>query len=266
MIRIMCVGPARLYEAMASLSFDYRIKTPISRTVIFTPYSRTDVENALLEFDIDYSKFTILPDTYFSDIYDLSRWTHDNWYKQQALKLCALDSFESEEFLIQDADLLLLKDYDAFIDGKPNFKAEALWNDYHTVYADCVYGILGLTRGIELSLVNELMPYRKQDWISLKLYIEDRYSKSWLDVMPDYRVFDDTKWFSEYELLGIWKTNQTGWNYFDWVSQPPINSWEDVLNTNWNEFSAVKFHVRPLKFMTAQQAKDLVKYIHDTVN
>jgi hypothetical protein len=84
--------------------------------------------------------------------------------------------------------------------------------------------------------------------------------------MPDYRVFDDTKWFSEYELLGIWKTNQTGWNYFDWVSQPPINSWEDVLNTNWNEFSAVKFHVRPLKFMTAQQAKDLVKYIHDTVN
>lgn len=262
----MCVGPGRLYEAMATLSFDYRIKTPIDRTIIITPYSRTEVENALLEFNVDYSKFVILNDNYFDGIYDLSRWAHDNWYKQQALKLCALDIFDAEQFLIQDADLLLLKDYDPFINGEPNFKAEGLWNDYHKVYADCIEDILGLTRGVNLSLVNEIMPYLKQDWIELKTYIERINGKNWLDVPPDYKEFDGTKWFSEYELLGIWKTNQKGWHYFDWVSQPPINSWDDVYNTNWSEYSAVKFHVRPLKFMNKDEATNLVKYIYDTVN
>ena len=35
----MCIGPRRIYEAMATLSFDYKIKTPIDHTVIITPYS-----------------------------------------------------------------------------------------------------------------------------------------------------------------------------------------------------------------------------------
>lgn len=262
----MCIGPMRLYEAMATLSFDYRIKTPISKTVIFTPYPRHEVETALLEFNIDYSNFVVLGDGYFDNTYDLTRWTHDNWYKQQALKLCALDLFDSDKFLIQDADLLLLKDYEAFVDNEPNFKAEILWNSYHKVYAECVEGILGLSRGIELSLVNELMPYYKQDWEELREYIENKHSKNWLDAIADYKPFDNTKWFSEYELLGIWKTNQTGWKYFEWPGQPPINTWDDFYNTDWTKFSAVKYHARPLKFMTAEEAKKVVKHIYDTVS
>lgn len=266
MIRIMCVGPGRLYEAMATLSFDYRILTPITQTIIFTPYDQSMVIDALLEFGIDCSKFVILNDNYFDTKYDISRWTHDNWYKQQAFKLCALDHFSSEQFLIQDADLLLTKNYTTFEDNKPVFKAESLWNDYHKVYADCVEGIIGYRRKIDVSLVNEFMPYLKQDWLELKTFIESKHNKSWLDVIPDYRPFDNTKWFSEYELLGIWKTNHNDYDWNVWISQPPINTWDDFYNTNWNLYSAVKFHARPLKFMTADDAKKVIEYIYDTVN
>ena len=67
--RIMCIGPKRLYEAMATLSFDHRIKTPIDKTIIFTPYSRDEVENSLDEFSIEYSNFEILSDDYFASLY-----------------------------------------------------------------------------------------------------------------------------------------------------------------------------------------------------
>lgn len=262
----MCVGPQRLYEAMATLSFDYKIKTPIAKTIIITPYTRTEVENALIEFGIDYSKFVVLNDNYFDDLYDLSRWSHDNWYKQQALKLCALDTFSAEQFLIQDADVMLLEDYEAFINSEPNFKAEDLWNEHHAVYAAGVEGIIGLKRGLNYSLVNEILPYYKSDWLELKYYIQQRHNKGWLDAIADHKPFDDTKWFSEYELLGIWKTNRGGWKYFTRVGQPPITSWDDVYSTNWKELSAVKYHTRPLKFMDKQQAIELVRFINDTIN
>lgn len=267
--RIICVGPRRLYEAMATLSFDYKISTPIDQTVIFTPYDKSIVEHALKEFSVNYENFVILNDEFFNDKYDITRWSHDNWYKQQAFKLCALDYFDSEKFLIQDADLLITKNYDVFIGNKPVFKAESLWNDYHMLYAKGIEEIIGYRRKIDVSLVNEFMPYLKSDWVKLKTFIEHKYNKSWLDAIPDIRPFDNTKWFSEYELLGIWKTNQDDYNWNIWVSQPsqpPINTWDDFYNINWNLHSAVKFHVQPLKFMTAEEAHKVVKHIYDTVN
>lgn len=266
LIRIMCIGPRRLYEAMATLSFDYRISPSIDKTIIFTPYNRAEVKRALAEFNVECSKFEILSDDYFNGKYDLSRWTHDNWYKQQAFKLCALDYFDNERFLIQDADLLLTKKYEIFSEGKPVFKAEKIWNNHHEIYADCIGDIIGYRRKIDISLVNEFMPYLKQDWIELKTFIEKKYNKSWLNVIPDYRKFNSTKWFSEYELLGIWKTNRDNYSYNIWMSQPPISSWDDFYNTNWNLYGSVKFHTEPMKFMNKEQAKQVVKHINDTIN
>ena len=54
--------------------------------------------------------------------------------------------------------------------------------------------------------------------------------------------------------------------YFEYISQPPIDSWEDFYSVNWNTFGAVKFHARPLKFMTSDEAKQVVEHINDTVN
>ena len=255
--RIMCVGPNRINEAMATLSFDYQIYPRLDKTYIISPYAEQQFRLLFKEFNIDDQSITILPENYFDQYYDLNRWKHNNWYKQQAFKLCALDHFDSEYFLIQDCDLILLKPYSVWVSGNLNFKAEPLWNDYHTVYADMVEKIIGMKRAIPCSLVNELMPNSKQDSQSLKDLIGD-----WINVIPDAKEYDNSKWFSEYELLGIYKTNKTGWCYFENVSQPPIYTWDDFYNTDWSKQSSVKFHARPLKFMTVQEAHNVVEFIN----
>lgn len=262
--RLMCVGPDRIIEAMATLSFDHRIFPQLDRTIIISPYTQQDFYTLFQEFNINSTKFTILPDTYFDQYYDLSRWSYSNWYKQQAFKLCALDHFDSEYFLIQDCDLILLKPYAIFNSGYLNYKAEPLWNEHQKVYADAVKMIIGLDRKIPYSLVNELMPYKKSDWQSLKEHIENVHQASFLDAVPNVRAFDETNWFSEYELLGIWKTNQSVlWTYFSNPSQPKIDSWEDFYTVNWARFSSVKFHAPPLKHMSQQEARDLIKFLRD---
>ncbi len=87
---------------------------------------------------------------------------------------------------------------------------------------------------------------------------------SFLAAVPNVCAFDKTNWFSKYELLGIWKTNQSVlWTYFSNPSQPKIDSWEDFYAVNWARFSSVKFHAPPLKHMSQQEAKDLVKFLRD---
>jgi hypothetical protein len=162
---------------------------------------------------------------------------------------------------LQDADVILLKPYTVWASGDLNFKAETLWNDHHRVYAEMVEKIIGMRRAIPYSLVNELMPYSKTDWLALKELLGD-----WINLIPDIRPFDETKWFSEYELLGIYKTNQTGWTYFSCKSQPPVNTWAEVWAIDWNRQNSLKFHTSPLKFMNKDEAHQLVRYVNDTIN
>jgi hypothetical protein len=252
----------RINEAMASLSFDYRIFPQLDHTYIFSPYTEQDFLTLFSEFNINSQHFTILPDTYFDQYYDLDRWLYSNWYKQQALKLCALDHFDSDYFLIQDCDLIVLEPYSIFNGGHLNFKAESLWNEHQKIYADMIKQIIGLDRKIPYSLVNELMPYKKTDWQALKEHIENVHQTSFLDAIPNVRPFDNVNWFSEYELLGIWKTNQSAlWTYFSSPSQPSINSWDEFYTVDWKKYNSVKFHAPPLKHMSIQHAKDLVKFL-----
>jgi hypothetical protein len=263
----MCVGLDRINEAMVTLKFDYMICSQIDHTYIISPYSVKDFEYLFDEFNINKQNFTILDDDYFGQYYDLSRWSHDNWYKQQAFKLCALDYFDSEYFLIQDCDLILLKPYSIWNSGKLNFKAEQIWNDHHLVYAGMVKEIIGLDRKIPYSLVNELMPYGKSDWQGLKEHIENVHGKNFLDAIADVRPFDETKWFSEYELLGIWKTNQSqAWTYFSNSSQPPIYTWDDFYTIDWKKCNNVKFHVQPLKFMNIEEAHKVMEYLTNVIS
>ena len=260
--RIMCVGTNRLNETMATLSFDHNLTVKPDHTHIISPYSTEEVQTAFKQFNLDFTNYTVFNDSYFANYYDLSKWSHDNWYLQQAFKLCALDHFDSTHFLIQDCDLILLKPYACLVDDKLNFKTENLWNPHQQVYGDMVNELLGIKRQIPYSMVNEIMPYLKQDWIELKSYIEHRHNTNFLDALASIRAFDHTKWFSEYELLGIWKTAQpSSWVHFKSMSQPPVDSWEDFYSIDWNQFQTVKFHTPPLKHMTTQEALDLVEYL-----
>jgi hypothetical protein len=259
--RIFLIGPGRINEAAVTLSFDNNLNPLPDKTYIISPYPQHKLDSVFNEFGINSAKYTLLDDTYFEERYDLSRWKKDHWYLQQALKLCAIDHFDSDYFLIQDCDQVPLKRFDFFVDGKLNFKVENLWNPYQELYAEMVTQLTGITRTLDYSLVNELMPYSKQDWLTLKQLIETRSSCSWLDAIPNARPFEEIKWFSEFELLGMYKTSLDGWTYYPAVSQAAINTWEDVYTIDWSKQDTIKFLTQPLKYMNIDSAKNLLNYL-----
>jgi len=72
----------------------------------------------------------------------------------------------------------------------------------------------------------------------------------------------EPKWFSEFELLGIYKTNQpSGWAYYNAVPQPAINTWEDFFNHDWTKQDTIKFLTQPLKYMDIASAKLVLAHL-----
>lgn len=260
--RIFPIGPSRINEAAITLRFDDRINPRPDITYIITPYPQHKIDSTFAELELDSSDYTVVNDLYFEKYYDLSRYKHDHWYYQQALKLCAFDHFDSEYFLLQDCDQVPLKQFDFFVDGKLNFKVELLWNQYQELYSEMAGRLTGLKRVLNYSLVNELMPYSKQDWNDLKQLIEDRNGCFWLDAFPNLRELGEPKWLSEFEILGIYKTNQpTGWTYYPATPQAPIFTWEDFYAVDWTKQNTVRFLTQPLKYMHIDQAKKVIEYL-----
>lgn len=253
--RIMCIGPRRLYEAACVLSFDYNIQACIDETYIISFYRQQELIDCFRNFGIDYSKFIFIHD---SELTGLDAWQTNTWYFQQAAKLHMLDTIDSECFLIQDSDLLCLKPYRPFQDGKPVFRVEGLWNPFQSRYAEGIQYITGLKRQIEYSFVTEIMPYTKQDWLGCRQLIADRFGGDWRTAIPEQFPLNDDQWFSEYELLGIYKTNQDPDYYVDEDINVVIKSWSDLDGIDWSVVPTLKFKDRPLKFMTEAAARELV--------
>ena len=261
--RIMCVGQGRITETMVTLSFDNNLVTKPTQTYIISPYSYEVMRPAFTKFNIDTDTITVLSDQYFEQYYKLGEWAKSNWYKQQAFKLCALDHFDSEYFLIQDCDIALIKPYNILVDGKLNFKAEELWNPHQHLYGDMISEILGIPRTLPVSLVNEILPYTKEDWQFLKRVLEKQYKTDFLSAIASVKPFDDTKWFSEYELLGMFKMfkDDDSWAHYITASQPPIDTWDDFYNTDWSKQDTCKFHAPPLKFMSVEEGLKVVEHL-----
>lgn len=263
--RILPIGPSRINEAAVTLSFDDNLNPKPDVTYIISPYPQHKIDTVFAEFGLDTSNYRLLDDLYFEEYYDLSRYKHNHWYYQQALKFCAIDHFDSDYFLIQDCDQVPLRQFDFFVDGKLNFKAERLWNPYQELYAEMTEKLIGLKRVLDYSLVNELMPYSKADWVELKALIEKRNGCSWLDAIPNLRELGEPKWLSEFEILGIYKTNQPdGWTYYPAISQPAIDSWDDFYAIDWSEHDTVKFLTQPLKYMNIIDAKKVIEYLKNS--
>ena len=265
--RILLIGPGRINEAAVTLSFDDNLNPLPDKTYIISPYPQHKLNEIFTEFELDSSAYTLLDDLYFEQFYNLSRYKHNHWYYQQALKFCALDYFDSEYFLLQDCDQVPLKRFDFFVDNKLNFKAENLWNPYQELYAEMVERLIGMKRTLSYSLVNELMPYSKQDWNDLKQLIEERNNCFWLDSFPNIRELGEPKWLSEFELLGIYKTNQpNGWAHYTAIPQAAINSWEEFYAIDWAKQDTIKFLTHPLKYMNIDSAKKVIEHIKSLTN
>lgn len=251
--RIMMVGPGRIYEAACSLSFDHNLSPSIDQTIVVSPYSWVTLTSTFLSFGINVDSFKFVLDVDCIEQFELQDWKH-HWYLQQGIKLSLLDTVDSDKFLIQDCDVFAIKPYKFFKDDIPCFRVEELWNDYQLVYAEKVEKLIGYSRKIPYSFVTEFMPYTKDEWNQCKQHIEHRFSMPWKAAIKSVSDFDDTKWFSEYEMLGMYKTN-TSTNYaYETDTHPELNTLTDLRNADWSMISTVKFKARPFKYMVGSDA------------
>ena len=255
--RIMCVGPGRLIEAACSLSFDHNILSTIDQTIIVSPCTESHLKQSWQQFNIDYTKLQFVQD---SNIPGLNRWTSSGWYLQQGIKLSLLDSIESDYFLIQDCDVFLLDPWTPF-DTRINFRVEHIWNPQQLVYADAVEQLTGFKRGEDCSFVTEIFPLSKKDWLACSQQITQHTGKDWRDAIPNFHPFDESKWFSEYELLGICKTNLDD-NYTVSLDpfHPDVRTWDDVWTADWRSVSVIKCRAQPFKFMDETQAHQAIEF------
>jgi Family of unknown function (DUF6492) len=255
--RIMCVGPGRVIEAACSLSFDHNILATIDQTIIASPLEESILREQWQQFGIDYTKLKFVQDR---DIAGLDRWRSSNWYLQQGIKLSLLDSLESDYFLIQDCDVFLLRPWTPFTDTV-NFRVEHIWNPQQTVYADAIERLIGFQRVEDCSFVTEMFPFSKKDWLACSHKITQHTGKDWRDAVPDLRPFDQSKWFSEYELLGICKTNlDKDYTVSLDPFHPDVRTWEDVWTADWQSVSVIKCRARPFKFMNQAQALQAIEF------
>ena len=248
----MMIGPGRLNDACCALSFDEFLSPVIDQTVIVSPLSSDSIQQKFAQFPyIDQSKLVFKKDSEFN----LVGWD-DNWYKQQGIKFSLLDSLDSD-IVIQDADVFYLKPWEFIRDGHPVFRTEDVWNDHHAVYEDAVYKLIGAIRLSNESYVTEFMPYLKRDWHKLN----QQLGGDWQTAIKSVASFDDTKWLSEYELLGIYKSVFDQDNYHYIKDQMPIFQHIEQLETlDWSNANVVKFKARPLKGMNEQDAHRIIDY------
>lgn len=247
--RIMMVGAGRMYEAACTLCFDKNLYPKIDETIIVSPYSFVTLTKEFENFDIDVSNFKFYHDSELIEKFNLQAWSLNHWYLQQGIKLSLIDNIDSD-FLIQDCDVFAIRPYHYFVDCNPTFRVEELWNNYQHVYADKVKELIDIDRSIPYSFVTEFMPYLKKDWQSCKKSIEEKHNQPWQEAIINLAPFDDTKWLSEYELLGIYKTNKDqNYQYIIEKTYPEVKTLEELFNIDSNITETIKFKAQPFKYM-----------------
>ena len=257
--RIMTVGPGRIYEAACALCFDHNLYPKIDKTVIVAPFGSSHILEIFDKFNININ-LEFVHDQDLIESAALDDWVSDTWYLQQALKLALLDQLPGEKFLIQDSDVFALKPYRYFVANTPTLRVEDVWNDHHYIYEKYINLLTGFSRPHNFSFVTEFMPVTKNDWEYCKRVILEHTNLPWNQAIPNLNKFDDSKWFSEYELLGFCKTVNDNNYYIEYDQHPIIDSWQDFTNADWSQTPTVKFKARPLKFMNFEQAQEVVNY------
>jgi hypothetical protein len=267
--RIMAVGRGRFIEAACSLSFDYNFRQRIDKTYVIIPGDKELFFETIKPFDIDTSNIQVFYDHDVIQTHRLDRWQHQPWYLQQALKLSLLDQLGCEYFLIQDCDLIPIQYYDLFINNTPHFRVEYIRCDSQTqepfaAYTRCesnIQKLIGFGRPRNLTFVTEIMPMTKNLWRDCKTQIENKLGVSWQQAIPDIQAFDDTQWFSEYELLGFFASGRIPNLTYSFDGHPIINSWKDFYESDWTQTAICKTGLaRPLKFMSAEEGLKLIKH------
>ena len=211
--QLVFVAPYRIPDLCVSLKFNQYVKG-VTRTIIVSPVDSRKIDWYLLRHGIDIANIEYISDRELIDHYpSINSWvfpddTRNNWLKQQAIKLAALDYIDYEVALIQDPDTWLIQDYCPWDGSTINFMV--LENTTESSYDSVLPSVLGIERQTTHCFVTEYMPVVKQDWITLRNLIETKHSADFLNAIIDAvpANHQGVKWFSEYEFLGNWSMTQ----------------------------------------------------------
>lgn len=126
------------------------------------------------------------------------------WYYQQFLKMgFALSRYADKEYLIWDADTILLNKINFFDRGKMIFTPKS---EYHKAYFVTINRLLGYDKEVQYSYIAEHMPVSvpiMQELIA-KISNSDIPGSSWTEKILAATPEDDPNGFSEFETYGTY--------------------------------------------------------------
>lgn len=241
-VRIVFLARYRIPHACVTMQFDNFLEG-IDRTVIASPVPKSELWTIFHAHGIDTDNFDYVNDQEIYDQYpEVNRWMFEDdyrgpWLRQQAIKLAYLDMLDYDVMLMTDPDTIMVEPYRCWKDEKLNFLA--LENTTHGSYNGVLESVLGIPRQTTHCFITEYVPVVKQDWTSLKLRLEQRHSKHFLDAIidnvpgmptvPPWGNGNTIKWFSEYEFLGNWALTQRPCT-FQWQRRFEYDSLDKIQN------------------------------------
>lgn len=225
--RVLFLAKYRVPHAAFAMQFDHFLEG-IDYTIIATPMTQEELEPVWNKYNINSSKFQYVNDSAIYEHYpEVNDWVFEGdyrgwWLRQQAIKLAYLDYLDADIMLMHDADTFMLEPYRCYDNGTLNLLT--LTNTKHGSYAGVYESIIGAPEPSPHCFVTELCAVRKTDFVALKAYLQQRWpDKKWLDAIidavpgmptiPPWGTGNIIKWFSEYELLGNWATQQGNITY-----------------------------------------------------
>jgi hypothetical protein len=247
--RLIFCAPYRIPVATVSLQFDHNL-IGVTRNIIVSPVNTRDLYRYLSQYGIDTNRFEHLPDQELIDHYpEIDHWVFENdyrnnWLKQQAIKLAALDYVDYDVALIHDPDTWMIDTY-CPIDNLGTPCMLALENITEGSYDPVLPSVLGMSRQTQHCFVTEFLPIYQQDWRSLKSTLEQRHQQHFLDAIIDHVPETDTfdgahsiKWFSEYEFLGNWIAAHRPVNFL-FQRRFEIESIEDLARLDKTRYNSI---------------------------
>ena len=204
------VNPTRAQDSALSLMFDDFLVPNIDQTVIY--YGPDHFGFDLYEFYERYGIITenlqILPDHTLLTPDELPLIDFRPSIRQQLIKLIALDKCISDIVLIQDCDIFAIKPYTWVDNNRVTLFARENIKVPHPEWHGYVKTFLDIDCSDNHCYMNEFLPIAKQDWQSLKAYIENKFQMPWLKALSYQFRKDVTNGcnleFSEFEMLSRW--------------------------------------------------------------
>jgi glycosyltransferase involved in cell wall biosynthesis len=166
------------------------------------------------------------------------------WLYQQLLKLSANKIASGSEYLLMDADTILMKKQSFIVEGKHVLLHS---DEFHKPYFDVCGDLLASPPHTLLSCVSHNMLVSLPRLARLKDHLEQRFARPWYMAILDCVDYSEASGFSEYELYGQWCISRypssTTREYCFNLAIPPIShNYRFLKRTYGARYRSVSLH------------------------